>query len=114
MVNMISCDHIVCKECFVGHYSLVINEKGIKFLHCLLCGEPEISSETVGTNLYLQMFRDLMQAHMSYKDYILYAQKIYEHTLMKDHRFLWCIKVGLLNVVNRLGTQLPHLLLGHT
>ena len=104
MVNMIACDHIICKECFVVHYSFVINEKGIKWFHCLVCEEPEISSETVGTNLYLQMFSDLIQTHMSKKDYNLYTQKIYKHTLMKDHRFLWCIKVGLLNVVIRLCT----------
>ena len=97
MINMVHCDHAVCKECFVGHYTLVVGEKSIKHFNCLMCREPDMSSETIDMDLYLQMFSGLIQAHMSKEHYDLFTQKLNERTLMKDPKFLWCIKVGLLN-----------------
>ena len=92
---MIHCDHAVCKECFVGHFSLVVGEKSIKHLNCPLCMEPDMSSETIDMDLYLQLFCGLIQAHMSKELYDLFTQKINERTMMKDPKFLWCIKVSI-------------------
>ena len=97
MINMIHCDHAVCKECFVSHYSLVIGEKSIKHFNCLVCGEPDMSSETVDIDLYLQLFSGLIQAHMSKEQYNLFTQKVNEGTMVKNPNFLWCIKVSALH-----------------
>ena len=94
MVNMIHCDHTVCKDCFVAHFSLMVREKTIKHFNCLVCGEPDMSSETIDMDLYLQMFSGLIQAHMSKAHYDLFTQKINEHTLIKDPNFGWCIQVS--------------------
>ena len=95
MVNMIHCDHAVCKECFVGHFSLVIEDKSIKYFNCLVCGEPDMSSETIDMDLYLQLLSGLIQAHMSKDQYDLFTRRINERTMMKDPKFLRCIKVSL-------------------
>ena len=95
MINMIHCNHAVCKECFVTHFSLVVGEKSIKHCNCPVCGEPDMSSETIDMDLYLQMFSGLIQVHMSKEQYNLFTQKITERTLMKDPKFLWCIKVSV-------------------
>ena len=97
MVNMIHCDHAVCKECFVCHYTLVVGEKSIKHFNCLVCGEPDMSSETIDMDLYLQLFSGLIQAHMSKDqyDYDLFTRMINERIMMKDPKFLRCIKVSL-------------------
>ena len=92
---MIHCDHTVCKECFVIHFSLVAEERSIKHYNCLVCAEPDMSSETIDMDLYLQMFSGLIQVHMSKEHYNLFTQKITERTLMNDPKFLWCIKVSV-------------------
>jgi len=94
MINMIHCNHAVCKECFVGHFSVIVGEKSIKYFNCPVCEEPNMLSETIDMDLYLQMFSGLIQAHMSKKQYNLYIQTINEHTLMKDPKFLRCIRVS--------------------
>ena len=94
MIDMIHCDHAVCRECFVAYFSLVVGEKSIKHFNCPVCGEPDMSSETIDMDLYLQMFSGLMQVHMSKDHYNLFTQKINEHTLMKDPNFIWCRKVS--------------------
>ena len=95
MINMIHCDHAVCKECFIGHYSLVVGEKSIKHFNCLICGQPDMSSETIDMDLYLQLFSGVIQAHMSKEHYNLFTKKINEWTMMKDPKFLWCITVSV-------------------
>ena len=85
---MIHCDHTVCKECFVCHYSLVVGENSIKHFNCLVCGEPDLSSKTIDMDLYLQLFSGLIQAHMSKEHYDLFTQKINERTMMNDLKFL--------------------------
>ena len=95
MINMIHCDHAVCKECFVAHYSFVVGEKSIKHFNCLVCGEPDMSSDTIDMDLYLQLFSGLIQAHMSKEHYDLFTQKINERAMMKDPKFVWCSKVSM-------------------
>ena len=94
MINMVHCNHAVCKECFVQHFTLVVGEKSIKHCNCPACGEPDMSSETIDMDLYLQLFSNLMQVHMSNQYYNVFVQKINEYTMMKDPKFLWCIRVS--------------------
>ena len=92
---MIYCDHAVCKECFVQHYSLVALERSIKYFNCPVCWQPDMSSEAIDMVLYLQLFSDLIQAHMSKEHYNLFMKKINDWRMMKDPKFLWCIKVSI-------------------
>ena len=98
MINMVHCDHAVCKECFIQHFSLVVGEKSIKHCNCLVCGQPDMSSETIDMDLYLQLFSGLIQVHMNKEQYNLFMQKINERTMMKDPNFRWCIKVSLMYI----------------
>ena len=93
---MILCNHVVCKECFVCHFSLVIGEKKIKWFNCPICAEPDMLSEAIDMDLYLQLFSGLIQAYLSKEHCNLLTQKLNEHTLMKDPKFVWCIKVSML------------------
>lgn len=90
---MINCDHAVCQVCFVAHFSIMVNEKSIKHYNCLLCGEPDMTSEAIDMDLYLQLFSGLIQAHMKKEEYDMFTQKINEHSMMKDPNFRWCVKV---------------------
>ena len=96
MINMIHCDHAMCKECFVQHYSIVLGVRSIKYFNCPLCEEPDMSSETIDLDSYLLLFIGLIQAHMSKEQNDLCIRKINERTMMKDPKFLWCIKVSVL------------------
>ena len=93
MVKMINCDHAVCHNCFVGYFSVMITEKSIKHYNCPLCGEPDITSEAIHFDFYLQLFGELMQKHMKKEQYEMSVQKINEHKMMKDPNFRWCTKV---------------------
>ena len=54
-----------------------------------------MSSETIDMDLYLQLFSGLIQANMNKDQYELFTKKINERTMMKDPKFLWCIKVSV-------------------
>ena len=94
---MVHCEHAMCKECFVAHFSLVIEEKSIKHCNCPVCGEPDMTSETIDMDLYLQLFSNLLQVHLSNQPYNLFTQKINERAMTKDPNFRWCIKVSTNN-----------------
>jgi len=91
---MIHCDHAICKDCFVDHFALMIREKSIKHFNCPVCGEPDMSSDTIDIDLYLQMFSGLIQVHLDKKSYNLCSQKINEYAMIKNPNFCWCIKVS--------------------
>ena len=94
MVKMILCDDMVCQECFVNHYSLMIKEKSVKYLYCLACGKPDMLSEEVDTQDYLQKFSALVQTYFSEDQYNMFMQKLAEHTMLKDPNFRWCTRVS--------------------
>ena len=99
MVNMVHCDHAVCKDCFIGHFNIMIGEKSIKHFNCMLCAEPDMSSETIDMDLYLQLFSGLVQAHLSKEIYDMFTQKVNEQAMTKNDNFRWCIKVSILYVL---------------
>ena len=94
MVNMVNCVHAVCKDCFNTHFTLMIGEKSIKHFNCPVCGEPDMSSETIDMDLYLQLFSGLIQTHLQKENYDLFTQKLNEHAMIKNPSFRWCIKVS--------------------
>ena len=77
---MIQCSHAVCQSCFIGHFTVMIREKKVKHYNCPICGEPDLTSEAIDVDLYLQLFSGLVQTYLSKDDYNLCIQKIYEHT----------------------------------
>lgn len=97
MVNMIQCDHAVCKTCFVEHFTLVIAEKSIKHFNCIMCNEPDMSSDAVDLDHYLQMFSGLVQHYMDKSTYEMCMKKLTEHTMQKDYKFCWCAHVSHAN-----------------
>ena len=94
MVNMVHCDHALCKDCFVSHFTLMIGEKSIKHFNCPCCGEPDMSSDAIDMDLYLQMFSGLIQSYLNKECYDLCSQKLNEHAMIKNPNFCWCIKVS--------------------
>ena len=74
----------------------MVGEKSTKHFNCPVCAEPDMLSETIDMDLYLQMFSGLMQVHMTKEHYDLFTNKINERTLMKDPKFVWCIKVRII------------------
>ncbi|XP_065915142.1 uncharacterized protein [Dysidea avara] len=111
MVNMVHCDHAVCKDCFVTHFTLMIGEKSIKHFNCPCCGEPDMSSDTFDMDLYLQMFSGLIQVYLNKECYDLCTRKLNEHTMLKNPNFCWCIKctTGFINEVGRQMVQCPNM-----
>ena len=97
---MVNCAHAVCKSCFVSHFTLMIGEKTIKHFNCPVCGEPDMSSETIDMELYLQLFSGLIQAHLKKDQYDLFTQKLNEHAMIKNPGFRWCIKVSACKKLN--------------
>ena len=91
---MVNCVHAVCKDCFNTHFTLMIGEKSIKHFNCPVCGEPDMSSETIDMDLYLQLFSGLIQTHLQKENYDLFTQKLNEHAMIKNPSFRWCIKVS--------------------
>ena len=112
MVNMINCDHAICQVCFVAHFSIIIGEKSIKHCNCPLCGEPDLTSEAIDMDLYLQLFSALIQAHLK-EHYDMFTQKINEHTMTKDPNFRWCVKVRISYITKDYSTMCLSLLVFH-
>ncbi|XP_065915171.1 E3 ubiquitin-protein ligase RNF31-like [Dysidea avara] len=110
MVSMVHCDHAVCKDCFIGHFNIMIGEKSIKYFNCMLCAEPDMSSETIDMDLYLQLFSGLVQAHLSIEIYDMFTRKVNEQAMTKKDNFRWCIKccTGFINEDGRKIVQCPN------
>ena len=94
MVNLINCQHAVCKDCFVDHYSMMIRGKSIKYFNCLVCWEPDMSSDDVDLDLYLQVFSGLIRNYLNKDLYDLYMKRLNDHTMQKDPNFCWCAHVS--------------------
>ena len=59
MVMMPGCTHSTCKDCFKGHFTVVIKDQGVKHFNCMECSEPDLSNRDIG-ELYLGMFTQLV------------------------------------------------------
>ena len=62
-VAMPGCIHSVCKECFKGHFTLVITTQEVKHFTCPICGEPDMANQTITEGLYLQLFLVLVREY---------------------------------------------------
>ena len=51
MVLMPGCPHSVCKECFKGHFTLVMKNQTVKHFNCPVCSEPDMTDPHVETYL---------------------------------------------------------------
>ena len=61
MVNMPGCTDILCKDCFRGHFTVVINEKSVKYFNCPLCREPDLANQDDNIQaMYLELFVSLV------------------------------------------------------
>ncbi len=53
MVVMPACGEALCKDCFIGNFTMVIKEKSVKHFNCPLCSKPDVSNETQDMNIEL-------------------------------------------------------------
>jgi len=90
---MVDCDDFVCKECFVIHFTLMIEGKSFKDFTCPVCGEPDMSSDTTDIDLYLEKFGALIKAHLAKDLYDLFKQIVRQNMITKHPNFQSCIKV---------------------
>ena len=60
MVNMPGCTDILCKHCFKGHFTVVINEKSVKHFNCPMCSEPDLANRDDTQAMYLELFVSLV------------------------------------------------------
>ena len=61
---------------------------------CSVCGKPDMSSDAIDMDLYLQLFSGLIQTHMNKENYDLFTQELSEHRMIINPNFRWCITVS--------------------
>ena len=54
-----------------------------------------MSLETLDMDLYMQLFSGLIQANLSKEKYNLCMKTILDRKVIKNPKFLWCIKVSV-------------------
>ena len=60
MVNMPGCTDILCKDCFKGHFTVVIKEQSVKHFNCPMCSEPDLANRDDSQAMYLELFVSLV------------------------------------------------------
>jgi len=60
MVNMPGCTDILCKDCFRGHFTVVIKEQSVKHFNCPMCSEPDLANRDDTQAMYLELFVSLV------------------------------------------------------
>ena len=85
MVNMPGCTDILCKDCFKGHFNVVIKEQSVKHFNCPMCSEPDLANRDDSQAMYLELFVSLvscvhieLEIHESLRDNV----KGKRHTLL--------------------------------
>ena len=61
MVDMVHCNHALCKVCFQDLFTAIINEKTIHYFHCQECSQPIIPF-----NRPISTRNQIYFAHLSY------------------------------------------------
>ena len=60
MVNMPGCTDVLCKGCFKGNFTVVINEQSVKHFNCPVCREPDLANQDDSQEIYLELFVSLV------------------------------------------------------
>lgn len=53
---MPGCTDSICKDCFKGHFEVVIKEKEVKHFNCPLCKLPDMADNEATGGLYIDIF----------------------------------------------------------
>lgn len=56
MIIMPGCTDSMCKDCFKGHFDVVIREKGVKHFNCPICDQPDMTNRDDAQDLYQELF----------------------------------------------------------
>ncbi len=65
MVTMPGCTDSLCKECFKGHFQIVIREQGVKHFNCPLCGLPDMTDKEATEGMYMDIFQAMVRSFLS-------------------------------------------------
>lgn len=57
---MPGCTDTVCKNCFKGHFAVIIKEKGVKHFNCPTCDQPDMANRDDAQDLYQELFVQLV------------------------------------------------------
>lgn len=89
MQSLTSCQCLICGECFRTHFTIAIRDKHIRDMVCPSCEEPDINDPQHLDNYFSTL--DIQLRDCLDKDvYELFHQKLTEHALIQDPKFLWC------------------------
>jgi E3 ubiquitin-protein ligase RNF31 len=89
MITMPGCTDALCKDCFKGHFRVIISEQGVKHFNCPMCKEPDMTNRDDAADLYQELFVHLIHEHVPEK-YDMVQTKLAERNLQKDPGFRWC------------------------
>ena len=59
MVAMPGCKDTLCKDCFRGHFTVVVKEKSLHF-NCPVCSKPDLLNHDASQSMYLQLLVELV------------------------------------------------------
>lgn len=108
MQSLTSCQCSVCHDCFGQHFTIAVRDKHIRDMVCPVCSEPDINDpeqlDSYFSTLDIQL-RDCLEGDV----YALFHQKLTEHALMNDPKFLWCCHCisGFINDGDQLKVTCP-------
>ena len=87
MIKMPDCSHSFCKECFKGHFTVVIQEKQVKHFNCPICNQPNMSS---ASKSYQSKFLCLIKNNLKNELYELCQKKLHDFNFIMHPGFLQC------------------------
>ncbi|XP_068777963.1 E3 ubiquitin-protein ligase RNF31 isoform X5 [Struthio camelus] len=91
MQSLTSCECTICPECFRQHFTIAVKEKPITGLVCPACDGPDLSAEADMLGYFSTLDIQLREC-LDAQTYGLFCQKLTERELMRDPKFLWCIR----------------------
>ncbi|XP_059477861.1 E3 ubiquitin-protein ligase lubel-like [Neocloeon triangulifer] len=97
MISMMTCNHRCCLECTKTYFTIAVRERLITDMVCPICSEPAdlLSHSDKDENFtYFILLESTLKNILDDEVFILFQQKLRDHALSKDKRFLWCKKAG--------------------
>ncbi|XP_067173275.1 LOW QUALITY PROTEIN: E3 ubiquitin-protein ligase RNF31-like [Apteryx mantelli] len=91
MQSLTSCECTICPECFRQHFTIAVKEKPIGGLVCPACDGPDLADDAQRLSYFSTLDIQLREC-LDAETYELFCQKLTERELMRDPKFLWCIR----------------------
>ncbi|XP_064359403.1 E3 ubiquitin-protein ligase RNF31 isoform X2 [Dromaius novaehollandiae] len=91
MQSLTACECTICPECFRQHFTIAVKEKPVGGLVCPACGAPDLADDAQRLTHFSTLDIQL-RACLDAETYALFCQKLTERELLRDPKFLWCIR----------------------